>query len=228
MSPPTQEGDQAMSNQNGSNPSSRIPENSVELIILSEKYSSNRRNLIRKLLIEGYSAPNQKSTQSLFTRFQNGLLSALSESKYLMVRKEKDKQFLAIREDFLTRLVDAFTYELLLSEFNPMFSEVNTHLLLLVEDRLRDIKNRKSVNELDFEYKESKKLEDFVRFAFSNNVEPQMSIIANLVLDILNQRAWQNGNRTTFIKDLTIAVNHLNPEVKKRFDNWRKASVQIY
>jgi len=215
MSPPLKEGDQAIS-EPGNNPSTTIPENSIELLIISETNSTNRRNLIRKLLIEGYSNCDPKAKQSTFSRFQDGFVRAISESKIFMISRDKDKQFLAIKEEFILRLIDSFTFEIFFSENNPTYIDINKDLLELVEVRLRDIKARKSFNELDFDYKGNKRIDDFVRFAFSSNVDPQMSIIAKLVLDIINQKAWANETRSGLIKDLITATNHLNPEVKKR------------
>ncbi len=67
-----------------------------------------------------------------------------------MISRDKDKQFLAIKEEFILRLVDSFTFEIFFSENNPTYIDINKDLLELVEVRLRDIKARKSFNELDF------------------------------------------------------------------------------
>lgn len=225
MPPPSKEGDQAIS-EHGNYPSTPTLENSIELLIISETNSHNRRNLIRKLLIEGYANCDPNVKQSTFSRFQDGLVRAISESKFFMVSRDKDKQFLAIKEEYILRLVDSFTFEIFFSENNPTYIDINKDLLKLVEERLRDIKTRKSFNDFEFDYKGNKRIDDFVRFAFSSNVDPQMSIIARLVLDIINQKAWANETRSDLIKDLITATNHLNPEVKKRFDNWRKASIK--
>jgi hypothetical protein len=241
MLPPQQEGVHAISNQNGKNPSAPIPENSIEYIVIEEKNPQTLKMFLRNLLVEcssKLSLPSSEvdfpqSTQiedrnSFTYKLQKGFINIFSEAIYFMKRRSTDKLFIAVKEEYLKRVIDFYTSEIFLSDFSVNKSELNPQILGLVEARLREIKKNKTFDDLKFDYTNRRKLPDFIRYAFSSKVDSTLSIIANQILDILNQSVWRNNTRTDLLIELQYGVNQLGDHIYRvRFEAWKKSSPRV-
>lgn len=230
MPPPSKEGDQAISNP-GNYPSTLIPENSVELIAISEKDPHILRGFLKFLLSECSSRVtsnfeiNEITNPSYLSKLQRGLLNILAESKYVLMKRKNDKPFIAIKEEYLNRVFNFFTSEIFLSDETINQSEIDPKILKMVEVRLEKIIKDKSWDELKFDYTNRRKMPNFIRHVFSNKVDATLSIIANHILTILNQNAIRNNTRTDLLIELQFSVNQLGDHIyRTRFEAWKRNS----
>lgn len=232
ISPPKIEGDQAIGNPNGNNPSKPTPENSIEVIVITEKDPHILRGFLKLLLSKCSSKvtsyyPDEEMKNYLAT-LQRGLLNILAEARYSLRKRKEDKQFIAIKDEYLNRVINFYTSEIFLSDETISLDELDPKLLKLVERRLEKMINSKTWDELKFDYTNRRRMPNFIRHVFSNKVDSTLSIIANHILTIVNQNAWRTNTRTEFIDELQFGVSQLGDHIYRiRLEAWKRNSPRL-
>lgn len=212
MSPPTQESDKAISNQNGINPSPIVQENSIEREVL-RRTDRNSRTALLKSIILAYSGENLISIDtgkaSELKALQSGIKNILIEHNGFLQINKGDILGIKEREQYLSEVISYYFSFVFFQPHLPNLSELDFRLLNECIRVFKDDDEPKGFSDICVQIKldDTPKAATFLRFAFSANVDNDLRESARLLLDVISEKCEKTGTKTRMVLALRAAKN---------------------
>jgi hypothetical protein len=231
MLPPLQTGETAISRQPGNSPNIKYLPHSIENEVLHIPDIYSRGRLIESVLV-AYSGTtiNKRSPESPLTLdiLQDGIKSILIEhDKYLEIYKD-DLEGIKERKRYVFEIVSYYFSAVFFQPHPPNLSELDFRLLNECIRRFNEDREVKEYSEicLHMNLDETVKGANFLRFAFSANVNKDLRNSAKYLLDAISDKCTLSGTKTVMVKSLRKAKNNFEKdkggsgEIERIIENW--------